>query len=101
LRRAKLLGWVSVLVIVDHLLKLSLIIIVLNLSVIVQGSPHLMVLLLPSKRWYVLEILSLWIIFLGRPSSLMRLIIDLASLPISELLISKLSVQLRPVLRDF
>ena len=48
LRRAKSLSGVRVLVVVDHLLELPLIVIILDLCVVVQASPHLVILLLPS-----------------------------------------------------
>ena len=88
-------------IIVDHLLKLSLIIIVLNLSIVIKASSHLMVLLLPSKSWHALKVVSLGVVFLCRSSSLVRLIINLTSLSSSKLLVSKLSIQLWSILGDF
>ena len=88
-------------IIVDHLLKLSLIIIVLNLSIVIEASSHLMVLLLPSKSWHALKVVSLRVVFLCRSSSLVRLIINLTCLSSSKLLVSKLSIQLWSILGDF
>lgn len=48
LRGPESLSTVRVLVVVDHLLELPLIVIILDLCVVVQATPHLVVLLLPS-----------------------------------------------------
>lgn len=48
LGRAKTTVWTRILVVINDLLELPLIIIILNLSVIIKTSPHLMILLLAS-----------------------------------------------------